>query len=160
MSVYRATIVASTFVLSALLVGCAQGAPQPDSAQGTDGSVLSGPNVEEGNGDLTGDGMPDVPLEPCGEISNTEVSVGGSRSLWAFELDCATRDAFDVTTANLLEAGFSLESEMSLGGESSVLDRNHFLTETDVGSLEVDVNITGAEGAFELEYIVTETRPD
>jgi hypothetical protein len=160
----RASILVTPVLLACIASGCAASpSVSPTSSPMADDPGVSVPEPATPDNDpreLTGDGMPELPLEPCEEIVDSETLITAGNSQWTFELLCLTRQAFDDTSANLLAAGFELGFAEVLGSESNVSDWNYFITTIDVMSLEVDVKITGSDEEFEVTSIVTETRSD
>ena len=171
MNTVRAAAIAAAVLTIAVLAGCTTSenmgndTADPGTPASTNAAESGGEDSAESSAtmatatDLMGEGMPTLPLAPCGELVDSETNVTTGNTLWSYSLSCTTRDAFDKTSADMLASGWEQQQEISLGSEENVSDRNFFAGDADGGYLEVTLIVTGSPGDFDVEYIAILTVP-
>lgn len=159
-------------VASAALVlsGCAAepdaGKPAAGASGEVDGSGDSGASTPEGDAGTSGsalaqaakDGMPDVGLVECPELTEYEYRPTSGNTQWYFKYVCPSRDAFDATVAALLAKGYDESPGVYSTGDYMV-ERNHLQAGANGGSTEAQLNITGSPDELEFEIYITLTLP-
>lgn len=156
--------IAATLSLAACAAGPAPGptdSPPAMSGAGTGGTESTDTSPASGEGPVRADGMPELPLEGCGELVDSEVSETGVDTQWSFTFECAARDAFDATVAALDALGTLAHPQAAvLGNDTYLSDRHHFIGDWDGQVLDVDLALTGAPDELEYVYLVTLRKPE
>ena len=154
-------VLATATVLT--LAACADPSTLPTPAitvggAGGDGSASSD-QPPAGSDGVVADGMPTLPLEPCDELVDSEVSETEFDLQWSFEYVCTSRDPFDASVAALDALG-TLEHPVNsqLGNESYIRDSHHFIGAWEGRVLDVNLALAGSPDDLEMTYLVTLTK--
>lgn len=161
MSMPRRLVVAAAAMIA--LTGCSGPAPAPtstlllgetgESESGTSPGSVGGSTAD---GPVSAEGMPELPLEGCGELVEAETTETDFDTQWRFEFACTSRDAFDASVAALDAAGTLAHTVNSvLGNDSYLSDKHHFIGEVGGQVLDVDLTLTGDPDDVEVVYLVT-----
>ena len=158
---FRLLVAGAVAVLA--LTGCATPAPEPSATllagETTGEGSATSPAPAEGTtaaGPVQAEGMPELPLEGCGELVESEVTETDFDTQWSFEFACTSRDAFDASVAALDAAGTLAHTVNSvLGNDSYLSDKHHFIGEVGGQVLDVDLTLTGDPDDVEVVYLVT-----
>ncbi len=153
------------------LAACSGGPAQPGSSPtavgGSESEAGSGTEAEQpaggagGAGPVRGDGMPDLPLQGCGELVESSTNETDVDRQWRFEFECDSRDAFDAAVAGLAALGtLDHAQNQQLGTESYLSDINHFIGQPDGRTLDVNLKLTGQPDDVEVVYLVTLRKDD
>jgi hypothetical protein len=155
------------------LAGCAAGPAQPlasptavggsesGAGSGTEASGGQPAPGSSGAGPVRGDGMPELPLEGCGELVESSKNETDADWQWEFVFECDSRDAYDASVAALDALG-TLEKSVSqqLGNETYLTDWNHYIGQPTGRTLDVDLKIKGRPDDVEITYLVTLRKND
>lgn len=153
------------------LAGCASGAAQPAASPPSGGSdaepaattdqPAGGQAGANGVGPVRGDGMPDLPLEGCGELVESSKSETDADWQWRFEFECDSRDAYDASVAAIEALGtFEKSVHQQLGTETYLSDWDHFIGQPTGRTLDLDLKIKGRPDDVEIVYLVTLRKND
>lgn len=139
----------------------------PTAVGGSESQVGSGTETEQpaagadGSGPVSGDGMPDLPLEGCGEVVESSKNETDADWQWRFEFACDSRDAYDASVAALDALGtLSHPQNQQLGNETYLSDINHFIGQADGRTLDVNLKLIGPPDDVEVVYLVTLRKND